>query len=400
MTRAWLLAVALALPIAARADPDNFTQVSRGAALAAVGDCTGCHTVPGGKPFAGGMMLETPFGPIATPNLTPDNETGLGRWTAGEFARAMHEGIGRDGMRLYPAFPYPFYTKVAREDVDAIYAFLRTLPPVRNPVPRDTLPFPFDIRLAMAGWNTLFFTPGYFRPDPGKSPEYNRGAYLVEGLGHCGACHTQMNWFGANRTTRTLEGGELQGWFAPNLTDDPRIGLGRWSEEEIVTYLRTGRTDRTQASGPMVEVIENSTSRMPPADLHAMAVYLKQRSATLVQPPAPVAAGAAQMQHGAAIYADNCKACHDASGAGVAQIFPRLAGSQVVQQDDPSTLMRLVLQGGRAAATDAAPTAPAMPAFAWRLSDAEVADVVTFIRNSWGNAASAVSAADAAKARP
>ncbi|UFN50293.1 cytochrome c [Roseomonas sp. OT10] len=371
-----------------RAAPDDYVQVERGRYLATVGDCIACHTGPAGQ-YAGGRAIETPFGDIYAANLTPDNDTGIGLWSAEDFRRAMHEGRGRHGTRLYPAFPYPYYTRVTREDTDAIYAFLRTLEPVRNPVDRSALPFPLDIRLAMLGWNTLFFTPEEFRPDPQRSAEYNRGAYLVEGLGHCGACHTPKNFLGADSGGQALAGGELQGWYAPALTNDARTGLGRWSIDDIVAYLRDGRNAHSTASGPMAEVVGFSTSLMREDDLRAMAVYLKERpdQPAAAPPPAP---DPARMRVGEALYVDNCIACHRRDGTGVEQMIPRLAGSAVVQQGGPETLLRVVLQGVRGVATKAAPTAPAMPAFGWRLNDAQVADLVTYLRSAWGNAAPAV----------
>jgi mono/diheme cytochrome c family protein len=395
-----LVLLAALPPLAAQADPDNYTQVTRGRALVIAGDCVACHTVPGAAPFTGGRPLQTPFGTIVAPNLTPDDDTGLGLWSADDFAHAMRDGISRGGRHLYPAFPYPYFTHMTRDDIDAMYAFLRTLPAVHNPVPRDTLPFPFDIRLLMTGWNTLFFKPGEFQPDPKRSAEYNRGAYLVEGPGHCGACHTPMNWFGANSPDQPLQGNLLQGWVAPNITDDTHAGLGTWSVDDIVEYLRTGRNAHSQASGPMAEVVSDSTTWMSDADLHAMATYLKQGGAAGPAAPTPIAADDARMQRGAAIYIDNCSACHTRSGQGVAHIFPSLAGDRIVQQTDPTTLLNIVLSGVQGAATQQAPTAPAMPAFSWRLSDEQAADVITYIRNSWGNAAPAVSASEASRQRP
>ncbi|MCK8787850.1 cytochrome c [Roseomonas sp. NAR14] len=387
---------ALLLGSPAQADPDNYTQIERGRYLATVGDCIACHNGNQGSPLAGGRGIETPFGTIMSANITPDDETGIGRWTADDFYRAMHEGKRPYGTRLYPAFPYTYYTRVTREDSDAIFAFLRSLEPVRNPVDRSTLPFPLDIRLAMLGWNMLFFTPQTFEPDPGRSAEFNRGAYLVEGLGHCGACHTPMNMLGASRDSVALQGNQIQSWFAPNITGDPRTGIGGWSVEEIVEYLRTGRNARSTASGPMAEVVGYSTSLMTEADLRAIAVYLRERGSAGPAAPAPLAADDSRMRAGEAVYVDNCMACHTRAGVGVDRMFPRLAGSQVVQQEDPTTLLRVVLTGVRGASTAEAPTAPAMPAFGWRLSDEQVAAVVTYIRNTWGNAAPAV-AADAAQ---
>ncbi|HUN96054.1 MAG TPA: cytochrome c [Bradyrhizobium sp.] len=387
-----ILVTALIAADRAMADPDNYVNVMRGKALATAGDCVACHTAPGGKPFAGGLSLATPFGAIMTPNLTPDDATGIGRWSKDDFARAMHEGRGRDGGYLYPAFPYPYYTNVTRQDLDAIYDYLRTLTPVTNAVNRNSLPFPFNIRTSMLGWNALFFKPARFVPDPRRSEEYNRGAYLVEGLGHCGACHTPMNAFGASKADKFLEGNRISDWTAPDITNDPQAGLGKWSIDEIVQYLRTGQARTSMASGPMREVVEDSTSKMPDADLKAIAVYLKERGAAGTPAPTPVAASDAQMQIGEAIYVDTCSACHTRSGNGIEHIFPKLAGSTIVKQDDPTTLVRIVLTGVQGAGTDAVPTSPAMPSFGYRLDDNQVAAVITYIRNSWGNAASAVDA--------
>jgi len=387
--------IALSVSLAAghaMADSDTYVDVMRGRELATIGDCVACHTAPGGVPFAGGLALQTPFGVILTPNITPDDATGIGRWTKDNFARAVHEGRRPDGNWLYPAFPYPYYTKVARQDVDAIYDYLRSLAPVSNRVNRNTLPFPFNIRTAMLGWNALFFTPGYFAPDPKRSEQFNRGAYLVEGLGHCGACHTPLNAFGANKADLFLQGNRIDDWTAPNITNDAQAGLGKWSVDEIVQYLRTGQTRTSLASGPMKDVVENSTSKMAETDLRAIAVYLKERGSAGPQAPAPLPASDPQMQVGAAIFLDTCSACHTSKGEGVEHIFPRLAGNAIVRQGDPTTLVRVILTGSRAAATDAMPTAPAMPSLGYRLSDSQLAAVVTYIRNSFGNAASAVTA--------
>jgi mono/diheme cytochrome c family protein len=386
---------AVVLPLIATgafADPDNYVDVTRGKALVTVGDCVACHTAKGGAPFAGGLALQTPFGAIMTPNITPDNATGIGSWSADDLARAMHDGRRPSGSYLYPAFPYPYYTKVTREDIDAIYAYLRTLPPVTNTVSRNTLPFPFNIRLSMSGWNGLFFTPGTFAPDPSRSAEFNRGAYLVEGLGHCGACHTPFNAFGANKASRYLEGNEIDYWAAPNITNDMQSGLGKWSVDDVVQYLKSGQTATSLASGPMKDVIENSTSKMPDADLKAIAVYLKERGAAGSPAPAPLPASDRQMQVGEAIFVDTCSACHTRAGTGIEHLFPKLAGNVITTQDDPASLIRIIIAGGRAAATDARPTSPAMPSLGYRLSDEQIAAVVTYVRNSWGNAALPVSA--------
>jgi mono/diheme cytochrome c family protein len=294
----------------------------------------------------------------------------------------MHEGARPDGARLYPAFPYNYFTRMPRADTDAIYAYLGTLVPVTNRVDRNTLPFPFNIRASMLAWNALFFRPGEFRPDPARSAEWSRGAYIVEGPGHYGACHTPKNRLGGDRDSQHLAGGPLQGWFAASLTADERTGLGTWSTDEIVEYLRTRRNARSAASGLMAEVVEYSTALMTEPDVRAIATYLREPASQVAAPRgrAPIAAEDARMKMGEAIYLDRCMACHTRSGEGVPNLFPRLAGSQVVQQEGSET----VLQGVRAAHTPHAPTSPAMPAFGWRLNDDQAAAVTTCIRNAWG----------------
>lgn len=376
----------------AHADPDNFTQVQRGRYLATVGDCAACHTSKDSPGLSGGTLLQTPFGPISVPNITPDDDTGIGRWAEDQFVAAMQTGKTPSGTHLYPAFPYLYYTKVSKQDLADIYAYLRTLPPVRHEVNRNTLPFPFNIRASLIGWNMLFFQPGEFKADPGKSAEFNRGAYLVQGLGHCAECHTAKNFLGADKASANLQGGNLQGWFAPNITGDKRIGVGGWSVDQIVEYLRDGHNDIGAASGPMAEEIINSSSMMTPADLKAIAVYLKESSPDTAAAPQPLAATDAGMKAGQAIYTDNCEACHTAKGVGVDRMFPALATNPAVQQADPTSLIRVISAGAQSAATNAHPTGPIMPAFGWRLNDSQIADVTTYIRNSWGNAAAPVTA--------
>lgn len=380
-------------------DRQSFDQISRGRYLANLGDCSGCHTVPGGKPYAGGLRLDTPFGPLIAPNLTPDAETGIGSWSDDDFVNAVTKGVGRGGTHIYPAMPYTYYTKMSRDDVLAIRAFLNTLEPVRNPVVANQLPFPFDIRFSLVGWNWLYFTPGEFKPVAGKSAQWNRGAYIVEGPGHCGVCHTPKNWAGSDESSNALQGDVLLGWFAPDLKDDQRTGLSSWSTEDIVSYLKIGHNRTSFATGPMAEVITDSTSHLSDNDLAAIATYLKDQPPASTPSPTPVAADTPAMREGAAIYIDNCAACHTASGAGVANIFPALKGNPTVQAGDPTTLIRVVLHGTRNVATDPAPTGSAMPRFDWKLNDAQTAAVITYIRNNWGNAAPAVSADDVKKLR-
>src|SRR5579872_2777857 len=382
----------------ALADDQDFDRIERGRYLAAVADCAACHTAPGGRPFAGGLALRTPFGTLVTPNITPDPETGIGDWTKDEFVAAMHDGRGHNGKRLYPAMPYPAYTKMSDDDVLAIRAYLGTVAPVRNEANSNRLSFPFNIRLTMVFWNALNFTPGRYQPNPQKSSEWNRGAYLVEGAAHCGTCHTPKTMLGGDKTDRPLEGATLQGWFAPNITNDPHKGVGAWSKDELVHYLKTGANGWTLASGPMAEAVTHSTSKMTDEDVSAIATYLKDRGSGAPKPE-PVIANENTMRAGAAIYKDSCAACHKDTGEGEAHLFPRLAGSALVQSDDPTTLARVVLQGTRAASTDSMPTAPAMPAFGWRVDDSQAAAVLTYIRNSWGNAAPPVAASTIAKQR-
>ncbi len=396
---ALLLTVSAGGVLADGIDKQDFKQIERGRYLSIVGDCAACHTLPGsGHDLAGGRAIETPFGVILAPNITPDPSTGIGAWTDDEFINAMTKGTGRNGRHLYPAMPYTYYTKVTRADALAIRAYLNTVPAVQNPVEPNQLPFPFDIRATMRVWNRLNFTPGTFVPDPNKSAEWNRGAYLAEGLGHCGLCHTPKTILGGDKTGERLQGYPLQGWFAANITNDPRRGLGSWSVEEIANYLKTGHSQSSIATGLMAETIGQSTSRWSDADLRAVATYLKDQSGPDVQVDPP-AADQPAMRMGAKIYVDECAGCHVANGKGSAGLFPPLAGSAVVQQIDPTSLLHVVLRGARSVATDREPTASAMPQFAWLLKDDEVAAVLTYIRNSWGNAAPAVSAGQVSRAR-
>jgi mono/diheme cytochrome c family protein len=373
-------------------DLQNFDAIERGRYLAVLGDCAACHTVPGGQPFAGGLVLQTPFGKLVAPNITPDRDTGIGNWTDDEFVAAMHDGRGRGGTRLYPAMPYPAYTKMSHDDVLDIRAYLATVAPVSNDVVVNQLPFPLNIRLAMVFWNWLNFIPGRYQSNLQKSSEWNRGAYVVEGAAHCGTCHTPKTLLGGDQTSAPFAGATLQGWFAPNITADPRKGIGSWSKDDLIEYLKTGTNKWTLASGPMAEAISHSTSKMTDEDIAAIATYLKDSDAGQAAPKlALVAPDNKVMAAGAAIYKDSCAACHRDTGDGEVHLFPRLSGSAIVQSDDPTTLVRVVLQGSRAVSTSSKPTAPAMPAFNWRFDDAQVAAVLTYIRNSWGNAASPIS---------
>jgi mono/diheme cytochrome c family protein len=383
--------------IPARAEPSSET-IARGKSLTEAADCSSCHTTDPAKPFAGGRRLDTPFGAIYSANLTPDRDTGLGAWSDEEFYRAVHLGVGRNGTRYYPAFPYPHFTKLTKPDVLAIRAYLATLPPVQNTPPSPQLRWPLNYRVLMRGWNLMFFRPGVFEPDQSKSTEWNRGAYLVEAAAHCGACHTPKNLAGAEKRSERFGGSFVDGWFAPRLDAAERSGLKSWSVDDIVEYLQSGRNGKSHAGGPMAEVVLNSTSKMSDADVRAMAVYLKD-----VAPGAPEGAvstpAQTQMANGEKLYRGACIACHEADGSGAPRIYPPLPGSANLQSADASSAIRIILDGAETITTPRAPNKGSMPAYAKKMSDQEIADVTTYIRNAWGNSAPAVTADEVARAR-
>lgn len=372
-------------------------SVERGRYLAAVGDCEGCHTAPGSAGLAGGLALNTPFGTIYSTNITPDNDTGIGRWSREDFRRAMKEGKRAGGQNLYPAMPYTYYVRTSDADVDALYDYLQTVRPVRAVAHANGLPFPLNIRFFVRFWNWLNFKRGDFQPNAMQLADWNRGAYIVNGPGHCGACHTPKTLIGGEKWGEALQGGQLDGWFAPDLKGGEHEGLKSWSADEIATYLKTGANTHAEAAGSMQEVVEHSTSRMSDADLKAIAVYLKSLPATSVAQPK--AASPQAMRSGQAIYLDQCAGCHAQDGSGAVPIFPPLKGNPGVQQANATTPLHAVLAGAQAAATPQKPTQPAMPAYAWNLTDYEIASVLTYVRNSWGNSADPVEPGDVAKLR-
>jgi len=373
-------------------------DVARGKALTNAGDCASCHTADPAKPFAGGKRIETPYGGIYSPNLTPDRETGLGAWSDDEFYRALRFGVARDGSRYYPAFPYPNFTKLTRQDILAIRAYLATLTPVKNASRAPELRWPLNYRVLMRGWNWLFFKPGILMPDQHRSAEWNRGRYLVEGAGHCGACHTPKNIFGADKRGQAYGGGRVTDMFAPRLDGAERGGLKSWSVEDITEYLQSGRNAKSHAGELMSEVVVNSTSVMSDADVRAIAVYLKDLPAGAPEPKV-TPPQQAQMADGEKLYKGACIACHEADGSGAPRIYPPLPGNANLQSADPSSTLRVILDGAQTVTTPRAPNAGSMPAYAAKLSDQQIADVTTYIRNAWGNAAPAVSAAQVGKAR-
>lgn len=387
------------------AAPAAPADIGRGEYLALVGDCLACHTVRGGKQYAGGLPMATPFGTLYTPNITPDKETGIGSWSPEEFRRALHEGVGRDGAYLYPAFPYNNYTRVTRADVDAMYAYFMSLPPVRQPNRPHEMRFPYSQRQLLAGWRTLYFSAGEFKPNPNQSAEWNRGAYLVEGLGHCNACHGQRNMLGAVKDD-DVGGGliPLQNWYAPSLTSNRESGLGDWDAKDIVDLLRTGVSARGAVFGPMSAVVSHSLQNMTLGDLAAMAVYLKSQvekgaaaEATQVRPSQQQAG--AMMKEGAAIYEKHCAECHQPDGTGVPRVYPPLAKNRSILGSHPNNPIRMVLLGGFPPSTEGNPRPYGMPPFAYDLSDREVAAVVTYIRQSWGNNAPPVSPVEVGASR-
>jgi mono/diheme cytochrome c family protein len=352
-------------------------QVEAGHYQAILGDCAGCH----GQNLSGGVALKTPFGTLTAPNITPDRDTGIGGYSVADFRAAMKTGYAR-GKPLYPAMPYTAYARMPDKDVDALLAWLKTVKPVRHAVQVNHLRFPYNLRFLMRIWNLIFFHPAAPAAQ-GRGAAWIRGEYLVNGPGHCGTCHDAKNMFGAD-TGPKLGGASLAGWFAPALTGDAAAGLGRWHGADVTAYLRSGRNAYSIASGPMAEVVENSTAQMNESDLTAIATYLKDLPAPAGKPPA-YSRDVRRMQHGASLYRINCAPCHGLDAKGQGPLVPPLTGNAVVNQTSAETLVRLVLAGSQGAGTRTAPTRPAMPSLAWRLNDRQVADILTYVRGNWAN---------------
>jgi mono/diheme cytochrome c family protein len=385
---------------------DKSSLVAKGEYLARAGDCIACHTAPGDKLFAGRRAMLTPFGTLYTSNITPDAETGIGNWTPDQFYGAMHTGRFPDGGLLYPAMPFGSYTKVTREDSDAIFAYLKTVPPVRRADRPHDLQFPYNNRSLILGWRTLYFSEGEYRPDATKSEEWNRGAYLVGGLGHCAMCHTAINSLGGSSESEAFQGGliPMQNWYAPSLTSNKEAGLGDWSLKDISDLLRTGVSNRGVVYGPMAEVVYNSLQYLSGNDIRAMAVYLK--SLAEGSPPSaaatsiPTAESSLLLSLGKTVYDNRCASCHGADGSGKPPQYPPLAGNQSIEMESAVNSIRMVLNGGYPPGTAGNPMPYGMPPFAQLLSDNEVAAVVTYIRTSWGNRGTAVSPQQANELRP
>lgn len=378
--------------------------LARGASLVALGDCRACHTARGGAAFAGGRGTPTPFGTFYAPNITPDAETGIGTWTADDFWRAVHDGRSQDGTLLYPTFPYTNFTKISRADADAMYAYLRQQTPIHQPNRPHELKFPYQYRVLLRGWRLLFFRPGVYQRDDAHDAEWNRGAYLVQGVGHCSACHEARNALGAIQSKDNPAGGLVLNWYAPALTASAEAGVQHWPEDEIVALLKTGVAPHGSATGPMAEVVYESLQHADPDDLHAMAVYLKSLPES--EPPRAnrrmgVSAREATLmrKRGADIYGEHCAQCHGDNGEGRAPAAPALAGNRAVTMSSAVNPIRLLLFGGYTPGTDGNRQPFGMPPFSQSLSDQQIADVLTYVRTSWGNEAQPVSGIDVTRNR-
>ncbi|MFM0074911.1 cytochrome c [Paraburkholderia sediminicola] len=410
---------------ATQAAPDT-TLIARGAYLAKAADCAGCHTAapagghPGHEvppvPFAGGLGMASPFGTIYSSNITPDPVSGIGRYTYDDFTRALREGIAPGGKRLYPAMPFPSFAKINDDDMHALYAyFMHGVKPVAQSAPQTRLPFPFSQRWALMFWDWAFVPSGQYASQPGHDAQWNRGAYLVQSLGHCGACHTPRGPAYEERgydddAHLYLTGGTNDHWFAPNLTGDPGSGLGRVPAQDIAAFLRSGHGGGLVTFGSMVQVVEDSTQYLSDDDLAAVAAYLKslrpREPAGLYDMHSRAAQQTVQAlrtgdveRPGAGIFQSYCARCHQADGLGVVQKYPRLAGNPAVLAPQTTSLVRLLVEGGASPHTENGPLSRKMPSFADQLTSEEMAQVLTFIRNTWGNAASPVTTRDVASVR-
>jgi alcohol dehydrogenase (quinone), cytochrome c subunit len=386
--------------------------LSDGEYVARAADCVACHSIPGGKAFAGGLKMGTPLGAIYSTNITPDSETGIGSYTLTNFDRAVRQGIAKDGHRLYPAMPYPSYSKLSDADLAVLYRFfMKQVPPVHQANLKSEIPALLGFRWPLAIWNSFFAPNGSYVAKPGHDAAWNRGAYLVQGPGHCGACHTPRG-IGIQEkalddsSPSYLAGAALDAWYAPSLRGDMRTGLGTWSKEDIVAFLKQGHNRIGTAFGSMTEAVNNSTSYLSDSDNNAIAAYLKSLPATSAQQAAAYdnATTAAlrnrpTTQPGGAVYASACASCHGFDAKGFTPYMPALVGNPVVLDNDPSSLINLMLNGSIPLVAAGMPDAYRMPQFRQQLSDEDIADVITFIRSGWGNRARVVTAAQVAKLR-
>jgi alcohol dehydrogenase (quinone), cytochrome c subunit len=415
MNRMKLLAAALFVfgaSTAANAQ-QSATPNSKGEYLARAGDCNACHSVRGGKAFAGGLRMGTPMGAIYSTNITPDSDTGIGNYSLEDFDRAVRSGIAKDGRRLYPAMPYPSYAKISDEDLQALYTFfMKEVPPVEQTNKPNEIPWYLRPRWPLALWDLIFAPNGAYVANQDHDATWNRGAYLIEGLGHCGACHTprglafQEKALDSNSSTY-LQGAELDAWSAPSLRGDLRTGLGGWSQDDIAAFLKSGHNERGVAFGSMLDVINNSTPYLSDEDIRAMAVFLKSLPATAQQAAfvyddtatKTLQSGKPQ-QDSATIYLGSCAACHGTDGKGQASFMPPLAGNPAVLDADPSSLVNLVLNGADPLVAKGVPDSYRMPQFRIQLNDDQIAQVLSFVRGAWGNGTAAVTTDQVKKLRP
>jgi len=383
------------------AAPATAEVVERGAYLARAGNCVGCHTTVGGADFAGGRGVDTPFGVVVAPNITPDAKTGLGSWSADEFWRALHHGRSKDGRLLYPAFPYPSFTNVTREDADALYAYLRTVPAVERVNEAHRLRFPYRTQAALAVWRALYFRPAEFRADAARGADWNRGKYLVQGLGHCAACHSGRNLLGGTSLNAEFAGGLMPNasWYAPSLASPREAGVQQLPQDEVVRLLKNGVSARAAVSGPMADVVHSSTQFLSDADLRAMTQFLASIPASDDAPAVAKMADDAVLARGGRVYASECAACHGDQGQGVAGIYPALAGNRAVTLPSHNNLVQVIRLGGFPPTTAGNPRPFGMPPYGHLLGHDDIAAVTTFIRQSWGNSASAVSPLDVLQVR-
>jgi mono/diheme cytochrome c family protein len=357
--------------------------VEKGKYLATAGDCVSCHSAPGGQPLAGGLPVSTPFGTLLSPNITPDQETGIGAYTDDQFYTVMHDGIAPDHRYLYPVFPFEWYTRLTRDDVLAIKAYLFSLKPVHAQIHVNQLNFPFSIRDSLIGWREIFFKAGEFKPDPTKSAEINRGAYLVTGLGHCGECHTAHNALGGTEKSDAYQGAKIDSWYAPNITSDMAEGIGSWSQDQLTSYLKTGiAPGKGIVAGPMAQVVHESLAKLTDADVRAIAAYLKSIPPHEAYPDTRPAAATASVPPGSGAYLDFCASCHQQNGGGVAGVIPNLKGNGSVLAQGPEDVISVIL-GGLSAKGDYAP----MPAVGTGMTDQQVAEAANYVRTAWGNKA-------------
>jgi mono/diheme cytochrome c family protein len=395
-------------PTGTPADFHETDPVARGRYLTEAADCEACHTAKDGKPFAGGLAFKTPFGTMYSPNITPDAQTGIGGWSDAEFLKAVHEGVGREGKRLYPAFPYAAYTYLTDEDVLAVKSYLVTLAPVTNVPPQNELSFPFDQRWLMAFWSGLFNPNQRFRAIAEQSPEWNRGAYLAEALAHCGDCHTPRNLLQALDNKSKFSGAVVTGWRAYNITGDSASGVGAWSEAELAQYLASGHAKgRGTASGPMAEAVDLSFENLTAGDIRAMVAYL--RSVPAIATPdmpatKPASAPADPKQgvaanvdpHGKQIFEGACASCHSWTGVSPLASRATLTGSRAVNDPTATNVAQIVLSGSQRRPSN---SALAMPAFGAAYSDREIAAVANYVTARFGAKPSAIRAEEVAKLR-